>query len=133
MVRDFDDNEFPLAYLISLRTYGTWLHGDERSSMDRKHNAYGASKIAPNLKLKRSDARQLKHPPFSLNASQRLIVEKAIREVCDHRHYLLQAISVRTQHVHTVVSAERKPEPVLNAFKAYATREMRKARLLPCL
>ena len=30
MVRDFDDNEFPLAYFISFRTYGTWLHGDER-------------------------------------------------------------------------------------------------------
>ena len=27
-MRDFDDNEFPLAYLITFRCYGTWLHGD---------------------------------------------------------------------------------------------------------
>ena len=29
-MRIWDDNEFPLAYLITFRTYGTWLHGDER-------------------------------------------------------------------------------------------------------
>jgi len=32
---------------------------------------------------------------------------------------------VRTNHVHTVVSANRKPELVLNAFKANATRQLR--------
>ena len=26
-MRDFDDNEFPLAYLITFRCYGTWLQG----------------------------------------------------------------------------------------------------------
>jgi hypothetical protein len=40
MSRDFDDNEFPLAYLITFRCYGTWVHGDDRGSMDRKHNIY---------------------------------------------------------------------------------------------
>ena len=47
-MRDFDDNEFPLAYLITFRCYGTWLHGDERGSMDRTHNVFGAPKIAAN-------------------------------------------------------------------------------------
>jgi hypothetical protein len=57
-------------------------------------------------------------------------VEKAIRDVCLHRNYFLHAISVRTNHVHTVVSAASKPEPVMNAFKAYATRELRNGGLL---
>ena len=35
-MRDFDENEFPLAYLITFRCYGTWVHGDERGSMDRR-------------------------------------------------------------------------------------------------
>jgi len=26
---DCDYNLFPLAYLITIRCYGTWLHGDE--------------------------------------------------------------------------------------------------------
>ena len=24
----WDDNEYPLTYLITFRTYGTWLHGE---------------------------------------------------------------------------------------------------------
>jgi len=124
-MRDFDDNEFPLAYLISFRTYGTWLHGDQRGSMDRKNNVYGTSKIARNPHLEKSDAEQLKRRPITLNAMQRQRVEKAVRQVCDHRHYLLRAINVRTNHVHTVVTAMVKPEPILDAFKAYATRWLR--------
>ena len=130
-MRDFDDNEFPLAYLITLRTYGTWLHGDERGSMDRKHNVYGTSKIAPNSRLNKSDTKQLKHPAVTLDAKQRQIVEKAVREVCDHRPYVLRAINARTNHVHAVVTAMQDPEPVLDAFKAYATRALRRARLMP--
>ena len=132
MVRDFDDNEFPLAYFISFRTYGTWLHGDPRGSVDRrKHNKYGTPKIAPKLRLVNAEHAQLKHPPFRLDAYQRPLVEEAIREVCEHRGYRLLAINVRTNHVHTVVSAQRKPEPILQAFQAYATRKLREKGLLP--
>jgi REP element-mobilizing transposase RayT len=127
MVRDFDDNEFPLAYLITFRCYGTWLHGDERGSMDRKHNVYGTPRIAPNSKLEASDAVRLRHSTITLDAPQRAVVEKAIREVCSHRQYFLRAINVRTNHVHAVVSAAGKPEPVMDAFKAYATRSLRTA------
>jgi REP element-mobilizing transposase RayT len=58
-------------------------------------------------------------------------VEAAIREVCEHRGYWLRAINVRTNHVHTVVSAGMKPEPILQAFQAYATRKLREKGLLP--
>ena len=125
MPRDFDDNEFPLAYLITFRCYGTWVHGDYRGSMDRKHNVYGTSKLAPNARLLQSDARQLKHPPRRLDAKARQVVEKAVRGVCDHRQYVLRAINIRTNHVHTVVTAMSKPEPFLLAFQAYSTRALR--------
>ena len=36
-------------------------------------------------------------------------------------------MNVRTNHVHTVVSAPCKPEKVLTAFKANATRKLREA------
>jgi REP element-mobilizing transposase RayT len=129
-MRDFDDNEFPLAYLITFRCYGTWLHGDHRGSMDRKHNTYGTAKIPSNPRLESSDAEQLKHLSITLDASQRQIVEKAVREVCVYRKYILRAINVRTNHVHTVVTAAEKPEPVLDTFKSYATRALRSAGLL---
>lgn len=131
MVRDFDDNEFPLAYLISFRTYGTWLHGDKRGSTNRKQNRYGTARIAPISRLERAEVKQLKHPPIRLNRRQRPVVEKAIREVRANRGYFLLAINVRTNHVHTVVSARAKPEPILQAFQAYATRKLRREGLLP--
>jgi len=131
MARDFDDNEFPLAYLISFRTYGTWLHGDHRGSTSRKQNKYGTPRIAANPRLQRAEHEQLKHPPIKLDSRQRPVVEQAIREVCTNRGYWLRAINVRTNHVHTVVSAAIKPEPILQAFQAYATRKLRRAGLLP--
>ena len=130
-MRDFDDNEFPLAYLIMFRCYGTWLHGDQRGSMDRKHTVYGTARIPPNPRLEDSDSKQLKHPPINLDAKQRQVVEKAVREACHYRKYILQAINVRTNHVHTVVTAMCEPEPVLDAFKSYATRALRRAGLIP--
>jgi REP element-mobilizing transposase RayT len=98
--------------------------------MDRKHNVYGTSRIAPNSPLKESETKQLRHPPITLDAKQRQVVEKAVREVCGHRPYVLRAINVRTNHVHTVVTAMQYPEPGLDAFKAYATRALRRAKLM---
>ena len=34
----WDGNECPLAYLITIRTFGTWLHGDSRGPVDRDGN-----------------------------------------------------------------------------------------------
>jgi hypothetical protein len=129
-MRDFDNNDFPLAYLITFRCYGTWLHGDSRGSIDRKHNVYRTPKIGSNPHLQRSDSKQGKHTPITLNVRQHKVVETAVREVCEYRKYLLRAINVRTNHAHTVVTATQKPEPVLDAFKSYSTRALRRAGLL---
>jgi len=129
---DFQDRIEPLAYLITIRCYGTWLHGDERGSVDRsKYHSYGAPKMSADRRLVEAEAAQLKHSPIKLNDAQRAVIEKAIREVCGHRGYQLLAVNARTNHVHTVVAAAGKPEPVMNAFKSYATRGLREARLLP--
>lgn len=45
---EFQERNTALAYLITLRCYGTWLRGDERGSVDRRYyNRFGTSKIAP--------------------------------------------------------------------------------------
>ena len=63
-----------------------------------------------------------------LNAAQRRCVEEAVHETCKIRRWDLQAINVRTNHVHMVVSTgAKKPEIALNAFKANATRRMRES------
>ena len=128
---DFQDRSAPVAYLITFRGYGTWLHGDDRRSMDRANfNSYGGPKIPAKAKLKESDRSQLKSPPFELSAAIRKVVKNAIKEVCDTRGIRLYAFNIRTEHVHTVVSAGRDPERIMNDFKAYATRHLRNAGIV---
>jgi len=122
----WNDTDIPLAYLITFRSYGTWLHGNERGSVDREHNRFKTPYAAVNENRKRHNQKTLKGEPVLLDAARRSAVEKAITETCDCRKWTLRAINVRTNHVHSVVSAgSTKSEIVLNAFKANATRQMR--------
>jgi REP element-mobilizing transposase RayT len=125
----WNDTDTPLAYFISFRTYGTWLHGDKRGSIDRHHNLYGSPYIEPNEQWRRYNQQLLRTKPFVLNPRQRKTVDDAIRETCRIRRWSLLALNVRTNHVHIVVTANKKPELVLNAFKANATRKLREERL----
>jgi REP element-mobilizing transposase RayT len=128
---NWDDNVFPLAYLITIRTFGTWLHGDERSSIDTHDgfNRYQGVRRPSNSKLEQRMRSYMKTPAIVLNSSQRIAVQSAIEEVCTNRSYVLKAINVRTNHAHAVVSAEVKPEKIANAFKSFATRELRDRKL----
>ena len=104
----WNDTEIPLAFFISFRTYATWLHGDKRGAIDRFHNAYKSPYIPPNANWLKHNEEQLKAKPLVLTSRQRRSIETAIRETCNIRKWLLQALNVRTNHVHTVVSASDK-------------------------
>jgi REP element-mobilizing transposase RayT len=127
----WDDNEFPLAYLFTLRTYGTWLHGDERESVDRHgKNIYGAKRIAGNLNLKEKMLAERASAAFLFDKKQRECAEKTIKEVCSCKNYFLHAVNVRTNHIHSVVSAQTIPEKIINSFKTYVTRNLRQKNLI---
>ena len=127
---DFQDRSEPLAFLITFRSYGTWLHGEERGSIDRRnYNRYGTPSMPPNKRLLAEETRALRHAPVVLNREQRTVVEDAIREVCVQRKYTLHAVNARSNHVHSVVMARCKPEHVLNSFKSYATRRLRETNV----
>ena len=125
---EFKTDGIPFGYLISFRCYGTWLHGDERGSVDRIHNRYGAPMIQPNPQRVEYEKSLLKSPAVRLNTERRHIVEHAIRETCKIRKWDLWALNVRTNHVQSVITSGKKPGVVLNALKANATRELREAR-----
>ncbi len=128
----WNDNEIPLGYLITIRTYGTWLPGDERGSIDRYHNSYRGPRVPANPVLEQQHRKKLKSEPLFLDRIQREAVGAAITEVCEHRGRLLRAINVRTNHAHSVVSiGSQKPSMALNAFKAYGTRKVRERGLWP--
>jgi len=122
----WNDTDRPLALLITFRCRGTWLHGDQRGSVDRAHNRYGSSRLKSDPGWERYNARKLKGEPGYLTAERRRSVEKAIRETCKIRGWLIYALNIRTNHVHIVVAPSgHDPSRVLHALKANATRQMR--------
>jgi REP element-mobilizing transposase RayT len=122
---DFQARTSPVGFLITFRCYGTWLHGDERGSVDRHHCVYGTPGVPPSALRRQHDRDLLQQPPVTLNSQQRQIVQSAMRETCAIRRWELWTINVRTNHVHAVVSANKKPEAILTAMKANATRGLR--------
>jgi REP element-mobilizing transposase RayT len=120
----------PLAYLITFRTYGTWLPGDARGTVDDTHNEFDTP-MMPAIPGREREARRLMvAPPMILNMQQRVRVESAIRGVCTFRTWKMWEIAVQTNHVHVVVSAPSKPDPILISFKSWATRALNDAKLI---
>src|SRR5918998_746380 len=104
----WNDTDTPLAYLITFRCYGTWLHGDERGSINRFRNQYKSAYLPPEKKWVETNTQRLKSEVVTLDAHQRGLVESAVRETCSFRQWHLHAINVRTNHVHAVVSIGAK-------------------------
>jgi REP element-mobilizing transposase RayT len=122
----WNDTDIALAYLITFRTYGTWLHGDVRGSVDRNNNVYNTTRIEHHPARSNFERTLLNREPVALDAAQRTSAEFAIRETSEKRGWRLYALNVRTNHIHCVVSiGDKRPEIALNAFKANATRQMR--------
>lgn len=127
----WEENSFPLAYLLTFRTFGTWLHGDERTSVKRDGwNRYGHPRYRANQTLERWMAEEMQHKPVLLSDQMRQVVDEAIRDLCEQRGYALKALNVRTNHAHAVVSAAQKPERIVDSMKAVATKQLRIRQLV---
>jgi hypothetical protein len=70
--------ESPLAYLITFRGYGTWLHGDVRGAVDRFHNRFGTPRLPYNKHWEKYNRRNLRESPFH--------DEVASKKTCEGSH-----------------------------------------------
>ena len=120
----------PLGYFISFRAYGTWLHGDKRGSVDRKHNEFGTRMLPVNARRSGWEHAELKSPPMQFDVEHRAVIERTIHEVCEHRGWKLHELNARSNHVHVVVTAACRPEYVMGSLKAWGTRRLREAGLV---
>ncbi len=114
----------PLAYLITFPTYGSWLHGDERGSVDREHNLPGTPLLEPDQTRRARNIERLQHRPVVLERARRAVVRRTIVEVAEYRDWTLRAVNVRTNHVHIVIGAPETPERIMNALKSWSTCRM---------
>jgi hypothetical protein len=45
-MNEYPESNYPIAYLITIRSYGTWLHGNEKGSIDRHgFNIFGTPRM----------------------------------------------------------------------------------------
>jgi REP element-mobilizing transposase RayT len=115
------EGEEPLAYFLTWTTYGTWLPGDERGWVEKPGQLR-----APDAARRKASQKLMTEPAVTLDVEQRRIVEDTIGEHCRIRGWHLHAVSVRSQHVHVVVTAPRRhPEAVMDQFKAWCTRRLK--------
>ncbi|HXG08182.1 MAG TPA: transposase, partial [Gemmataceae bacterium] len=119
----------PLAYFLTWHTYGSWLPGHAQGSVDEEHREFGTPFVPPDPERARQSAARLVHAPIRLEQPWREAVQAAVIEVCAYRGWTLLALHVRTTHVHALVAAPIAPEKILNDFKAYATRRLRREKL----
>ncbi len=110
----------PLAYFLTWATYGTWLPGDERGWVDYRH---GWKLPDPILKLE-SGAR-MSEDACVLDADERRLVERTIRDHCRIRGWELFEVNCRTNHLHVVVGADLHPDDIRKQLKAWCTRRLK--------
>jgi REP element-mobilizing transposase RayT len=121
----------PLAFLLTFRTYSTWLHGDERGSVDVEHNIYRTPLIHFDPQRQAIAAQQMKHRALNLDEAMRAVVASAILDECRYRRWELIGRSVRSNHVHVVVGfAGVRPEIMMGKLKSRATRWLRERGLV---
>ena len=114
----------PLGYFLTWTTYGTWLPGDRRGWVDGRHR--GDSIVQePRPSLEAYAKKLLAESEARLNTGQRNLADEVIRQTCTEHQWCLHALSVRSNHVHLVVTArDAAPGKVMGVLKSQATRTM---------
>ncbi len=129
-------------WLITWTTYGSWLPGDARGFVGNIrepdgtqviHNIPGTPYDADMPNLKRWVEAQMKGQPISLDRNQAEAMVAQYLETCRIRRWNLEAASVMYNHTHVLVGVFGDPDPeaILNLFKSWATRALKKLGPLP--
>ena len=118
MRRMYDD---PVAFFLTISTYGTWLPGDTRGWTERKKGWQLPSPI----RVLESTARMTEGACI-LTSERRALVETQLIETCTHRGWILYAKNCRSNHMHIVVGARNvTPKKLRSDLKAWCTRRLR--------
>jgi len=105
-------------------------HGDARGSVDADHNVRGEPFLPHDPSRRTARQTQLRARRVVLDLAGRKIVHEAIVAHCAHRDWTLHALSVRSNHVHVIVSCDVRPEVAMAQLKAWSTRRLREGQAL---
>jgi REP element-mobilizing transposase RayT len=118
--------KIPWAYFLTFRSYGTWLHGDSRGSVDRYHNEFGKPLISEKLTRAQHIKNILQEDAFQLGDQHRETAMKSIMQTCEYFKWPLIAVHVRSNHVHVILRSDENLKIILQKIKAYTTRDLKR-------
>jgi hypothetical protein len=129
-------------WLITWTCYGTWLPGARQGFVshvpDGKgswviHNVPGTPYDADMPDLEEHARSLMKGAPVSLDKAAAEAMIAQYLETARIRGWELEAASVMDNHTHLVVGVAGDPEPqsILETFKSWATRAVKKLRPVP--
>jgi len=117
----------PIGLFVTLSAYGNRLHGDERGTVDRWNNSYGAPLLDASDPRRQYEAHVQKHASMTFDATARSIVEAAVAEAAEFRGWRLSACHCRTNHLHVVVGTSDERTKVISQLKTRTTLALRVA------
>ena len=129
-------------WLLTWTCYGHWLPGDRRGFVGNNREADG-TQISHNIPGTPYDADmpllekwvrgQMTGDPVSLGRDEADALIAQYQETARVRKWSLEAASVMHNHTHLVVGVADDPDPqgILEAFKSWATRVVKKLRPVP--
>lgn len=111
----------PIAFFLTVATYGTWLPGDPRGWVEYRHGWQLPDRV------REFEARlRMGEDACILTRELRTIVEHQVAETCGYRGWVLHAVNCRSNHMHIVVSAANvTPNKVRSDLKAWSTRRLK--------
>ena len=115
---------YPLCYHITFGTYGTRLHGDDRGTVERAHNAFGEPIVGRDGEWQQVEASLLKFPPRMLTVEQRIAVEKIVPEICARGGWEHVDTAAAQDHVHNLVRAAAEGADVRKWLKRWLSQAM---------
>ncbi len=109
-----------MHYHIIWTTYGTWLPGDNRGWL----RSGIASVQLPDPDYETSCRNRMKQAVVHLDRHQRDVVVATIHEHCKTKQWVLIAIAVCVNHIHSIIEAQCDGRIIRDQLKAWCSRRL---------
>lgn len=113
----------PIAFFVTITSYGTWLPGDGRGWFEFRHGW----KLPDPMRELEAQAK-MTDDACRLTAAERAIAERQVAETCERRGWTLHAVNCRSNHMHAVITArDVSPRKIRIDVKAWCTRRLKES------
>jgi len=107
------------GYMLTWTTYGTWLQGDGRGYVKN------GKILSENKGLEKANRKKQKSESVILTAQEKQIISQVILTEADRIGHSIEALSVRTNHIHLVARPHPESiEKIAGRYKSLDTRAL---------